>query len=208
MVKSFWQFLVDHITVLSGVLGVLVTLLVTGARQWLGRPRLVLSFHDSEAYLSTSTHREVDQQEVTRKYLRVSVKIDGPRFWKSYGYVGAKDCQFYLTGIQRVIAGKPQEDILYDARPVSWPPNNDFKPRNIPRGATMFANVVTMRVDHLGWDFQLPGLYGLSWETRSYSGTFVLTLAATAENAFPSSIRIAASIKADKSGFNVSLFKS
>src|SRR5580704_9015196 len=135
MLPHFRAFLVEHITLFSGVLGVLVTLLVTGAGKWLGRPRLVLSFDpSSDAYMSTSTHPEGDQPSVTRKYLRVSVTINGPMFWKSLGHVGAKDCQIYLTGIQRLIAGRLQEDELYDARPVSWPPNKDFKPRNIPRG--------------------------------------------------------------------------
>ena len=207
MLEQLRVFLVEHITLFSGVLGVLLTLLATGGAQWLGRPRLKLSFDPgSDSYMSTSTHQEGTDLNVTRKYLRASVSVSGPRFWRSYGYIGAKDCQIYLIAIQRIIAGKLSEDELYDARPISWPPNNDFKPRNIPRGATMFANVVTVRVGHLGWDFQLPGQYGLL-DIRGASGTLVLTLVATAENAYSSSIQIAASIKADKSGFDTRIHK-
>jgi hypothetical protein len=65
---------------------------------------------------------------------------------------------------------------------------------------------VTVRVGHLGWDFQLPGQYGLQ-DIRGASGTLVLTLVATAENAYSSSIQIAASIKADKSGFDTRIHK-
>ena len=138
--------------------------------------------------------------------MRVSVTINGPMFWKSLGHIGAKDCQIYLTGIQRLIAGRLQKDELYDARPVSWPPNKDFKPRNIPRGATMFVNVVTMRAGQLGWHFHLPDTYGID-DLRTHGGALVLTLAVTAENAASSSIKIEASIRANRSGFDARIYK-
>jgi hypothetical protein len=70
----------------------------------------------------------------------------------------------------------------------------------------MFANVVTMREGHLGWDFQVPNQYGLD-SVRSHAGTLRFRITATAENAKPVSIYIDASIKADKSGFQTRLVK-
>src|SRR5271170_6015633 len=63
-----------------------------------------------------------------------------------------------------------------------------------------FANVVTMRTEHIGWNFQVPYQYGLQ-SIRSHPGSLLLTITATAANAKPVSIQIEARIKADKSGF-------
>ncbi len=68
----------------------------------------------------------------------------------------------------------------------------------------MFANVVTMKTGHIGWDFQVPDQYGLQ-SIRSHPGSLLLTVTATAANAKPFSIQIEARIKADKSGFEANL---
>jgi hypothetical protein len=64
----------------------------------------------------------------------------------------------------------------------------------------MFANVVTMKTENIGWDFQVPDQYGLQ-SIRGHPGSLLLTITATAANAKPVSIQIEAWIRADKSGF-------
>lgn len=147
-----------------------------------------------------------DEPSVTKKYLRVSLKAAG-LFGTSFGgSSGAAKGLIYITAIQPVVNGSAGKDQLHDARPVSWPPNKTFDPRHIPRGITMFANVVTMREGHLDWNFQVPNQYGLN-SVRSHAGTSRFRIAAIAENAKPVSIAIDASIKADKSGFQTRLVK-
>ena len=181
------------------MLGALTTLAFLWAGKFLTRPRLVLSFDgDSDAYMAISTHSEGGHQ-VTRKYLRVSLRASG-LIGNLFGSGGAANCLIYITAIRPVDSGRAGNDQLYDGRTVSWPPNKSFAPRHLPRGITMFANVVTMREGYLGWDFQIPDQYGLN-SVRSHAGILRLRITATAENAAPVSIHIDAAIKADMSGF-------
>jgi hypothetical protein len=207
MLQRFLSFLHDHVSLFSGMLGAVTTLVLLSIGKALARPRLVLSFDgSSDAYMATSTHAEGDQPSVTRKYLRVSLKAAGLFGTNFGGSSGAANCLIYITAIQPVVNGNASDDQLYDGRIVSWPPNRKFDPRHIPRGVRMFANVVTMREGHLGWDFQVPDQYGMN-AIRSHPGTLRFRITATAENAKPVSIYIEASIKADKSGFQTHLVK-
>ena len=203
MLKRVLVFLYSNVSLFGGMLGALTTLALLWVGKFLTRPRLVLSFDgNSDAYMATSTHSEGGQQ-VTRKYLRVSLTASG-LIRNSFGSAGAANCLIYITAIQPVVNGRACNDQLHDGRTVSWPPNKSFAPRHIPRGITMFANVVTMKEGHLGWDFQVPDQYGLH-SVRSHPGILLLRITATAENADPVSIHIEASIKADKSGFQTRL---
>ena len=157
---------------------------------------------NSDAYLSTSKHFE-DGKQVTRNYLRVSVRAKGV-FKTFFGSSGAEKCLIYISAIRPVESGRAGQDRLFDARPISWPPNKQFAARHIPRGITMFANVVTMKQGLLGWNFHVPDHYGLE-SVRSHPGPLLLRVTATAENAAPKSIEIEASIKADFSGFEARL---
>ncbi len=188
-------------------LGAVTTLLFLWVGKFLARPRLVLSFDgSSDAYVATSTHREGKQPSVTRKYLRVSLRAAGLFGRDLGGSSGAANCLIYITAIQRVVNGSAASDEIYDGRTVSWPPNGMFDPRHIPRGITMFANVVTMKQGHLGWNFHVPDQYGLD-SVRSHAGILRFHITATAENAKPVSIYIEASIKADLSGFQARLVR-
>lgn len=207
MLEPFRCFLHSDVSLFSGMLGAVTTLVLLSVGKFLARPRLVLSFDgSSDAYMATSTHREGDEPSVTRKYLRVSLRAAGLFGTILGGSSGAAKCLIYITAIRPVVNGIAGNDQLYDARPVSWPPNKTFDPRHIPRGITMFANVVTMREGHLDWNFQVPNQYGLN-SVRSHAGTSRFRIAAIAENAKPVSIAIDASIKADKSGFQTRLVK-
>ena len=207
MLERFLAFLHSNVSLFSGMLGAVTTLVLLSGGKFLTRPRLVLFFDSSsDAYMSTSTHREGDQPSVTRKYLRVSLRAAGLFGTNFGGSSGAANCLMYLTAIQPVVSGRVSNDELYDGRTISWPPNRLFTPRHIPRGITMFANVVTMKEGHLGWNFQVPDQYGLN-SVRSHAGTLRFRITATAENAKPVSIHIDASIKADKSGFEARLVK-
>jgi hypothetical protein len=195
------KFLHDYGPLLGGAIGATLAFLFVGFKEFFARPRLHLDFDNTdEAHMSESTHPEGDKV-VTRKYLRVSLTARG--FFKNGfgGSSGAKKCRVYITSIQPIIGGKVSKDKIYDARPVTWPPNSDFAPRDIPRGVTMFVNVVTMKMGSLHWHFQVPNTYGLGDDTVSHSGSILIGLTATADNAKPVTTHVRASIKADKSGF-------
>jgi hypothetical protein len=180
----------NYVSLFGGIGGAVTTLVLVRVGHYFTRPKLVRSFDENgKAYMASSTHRESDQP-VTRKYIRVSLRASG-----RLGSSAATNCRIYITAIQC-----DGTDYLHDARTISWPPNNDWKPRTIPRGITMFANVVTMKVGVLHWNFQLPGQYGLH-SVRSHAGILRLRITATADNAKPYSIEIEAPIKADHSGF-------
>jgi hypothetical protein len=207
MLEQFMHLLHSNLSLFSGILGALTTLVLLSVGRVLARPRLVLSFDSSsDAYMATSTHREGNAPSVTRKYLRVSLRAAGLFGTNLGGSSGAAKCLIYITAIQPLVKGSAGNDQLYDARPVSWPPNQTFDPRNIPRGITMFANVVTMRVGHLDWNFHVPNQYGLD-SVRGHIGTLRFCITAIAENAKPVSIYIEASINADKSEFEARLVK-
>jgi hypothetical protein len=142
---------------------------------------------------------------VTRKYLRVSLTANGLFGTRFGGFSGAKSCRIYITAIQPVANGKLHDDQLYDARQLSWPPNEMFEARDIPRGVTMFANVVTMKKGGLHWHFQIPNSYGLSEELLTHPGRRRIAVTATADNAKPITRHIKASVKADRSGFDAEM---
>jgi hypothetical protein len=195
---GFEQFLLNNNSLVGGVVGAVLTVVLLWLGKLFSRPRLHLSFDGTgDRYLAESTHPEGDDPAVTRKYLRVSLKVGG--------LSGAKNCRIYITSIQPIVNGRKEKDRIHDARQISWPPNKKFKARYIPRGITMFANVVTMRQGNLGWTFQIPDQYGLGEDVRTHAGTLRMGITATAENAKPVSIYIQASIKADKSGFEARL---
>jgi hypothetical protein len=202
MPQAIQDFLHKYFSLFSGVLGALTTLAFLPVGRSLARPRLTLSFDSArDGYMETSMHPEGEPPvTVTRKYLRVSVTPKGLFGRNLGGSSGAEDCLIYITAIQKVENGNVGKDCLYDGRELSWPPNRAFSPRHIPRGVTMFANVVTMKTEHIGWDFQVPAQYGLH-SIRSHPGSLLLTITATAANAKPVSIQIEARIKADRSGF-------
>jgi len=215
--ERFLGFLHSYVSLFSGVVGAVATVVLLAVKNFLTRPRLGLSFDSSnEAYMSTSTYPEGSLPvTVTRKYLRVSLKATGIlgrcRYFKGkwgniFGSSGAENCLIYITAIRPIVAGRAGDDQLYDARIVSWPPNKSFGPRYIPRGVTMFANVVTMKQGHLGWRFEVPDSYGLD-SVRNHMGPLLLRVTATAKNADPESIDIEASIKPDKLGFEARLVK-
>lgn len=102
----------------------------TVALLWLGklfsRPRLPLLFDGADdGYLSESTHYE-NKHLVTRKYLRGSLT--------NRGLSNAQDCRIYVASIQPITNGSVVKDRIHDARHISWPPNNTFEARDIPRG--------------------------------------------------------------------------
>jgi hypothetical protein len=205
MLEKSLVFFRDHFSLFSGMLGAATTLVLLSVGKVFARPRLVLSFDGSkDAYMATSTHAEGKEPSVTRKYLRVSLTARGLFGTNLGGSSGAAKCLIYITAIQPVVNGSPSNDQLYDARIVSWPPHRDFDPRHIPRGITMFANVVTMREGNLGWDFHVQDQYGLD-SVRRHGGTLRFRITATAENAKPVSICLDVSIKADMSGFQTRL---
>lgn len=201
MPSGWYNFLHENNSLFGGAVGAMLTATLLALKQSFGRPRLDLDFKSNEAYLPESTHAEGDIPTVTRKYLRVSLKATGLFGRNLGGSSGAKNCRIYLTSIQPVTTGTVGKDHIYDARPISWPPNNEFNPRDIPRGVTMFANVVTIKKGNLGWTFQIPSTYGLEQELLTHPGTMRIGVTATADNANPVSIYVRASIKADKSGF-------
>jgi hypothetical protein len=204
--QAFEQFLLNNNSLVGGIVGAVLTVLLLWLGKLFSRPRLHLFFDGSDdRYLAESTHREGENPAVTRKYLRVSLKAAGLFGLEIGGLSGAKNCRIYITSIQPVINGREGKDRIHDARQISWPPNKMFEARDIPRGITMFANVVTMRQGNLGWTFQIPASYGLGAEVLTHAGTLRMGITATAENAKPVSIHIQASIKADKSGFEARL---
>ena len=107
----------------------MTTLVLLSVGKFPARPRLVLYFdRSSDAYTATSTHPEGNEPSITRKYLRVSLRAAGLFGTNLGGSSGAAKCLIYITAIQPVVNGSAGNDQLYDARPVSWPPNKTFDP--------------------------------------------------------------------------------
>lgn len=206
VLRAFEQFLLSNNSLIGGIVGAVLTVVLLWLGKFFSRPRLRLFFDGADdAYLTESTHREGDNPAVTRKYLRVSLKAAGLFGLEIGGLSGAKNCRIYISSIQPIVDGREGKDRIHDARQISWPPNQMFEARDIPRGITMFANVVTMKQGNLGWTFQIPASYGLGGDVLTHAGTLRIRITATAENAKPVSIHIQASIKADKSGFEARL---
>ena len=160
MPSDWFTFVHENNSLFGGPVGATLTAILLGLKQFIGTPRLYLDFKSGQdAYLSESTHVE-GEGRVTRKYLRVSVTATGIFGLRFGGSSGARKCRIYVTSIQPIKDGATQNDHIFDARPISWPPDKDFDPRDIPR-ASPFANVVTMKQHHLAWAFQLPDTYGL-----------------------------------------------
>jgi hypothetical protein len=201
---TFEQFVLNN-SLVAGIVGSVLTVVLLCFREFFSRPRLHLFFDGTDdQYLAESTHPEGDSPAVTRKYLRVSLKATGLCRLKIGGLSGAKNCRIYITSIQPVVNRQEGKDRIYDARQISWPPNKSFEARGIPRGITMFANVVTMRKGILRWTFQIPAAYGLGEDVLTHA-TLRIGITATADNAKPVSIYIRASVKEDKSGFEARL---
>jgi hypothetical protein len=206
MRHAFAQFLLNNNSLMGGVVGSVLTVVLLWLGKLFSRPRLSLFFDGtSDGYLTESTHPEGDDPAVTRHYLRVSLKATGLFGLEIGGLAGAKNCRIYVISIQPVVDGREEKDRIHDARQISWPPNKAFDARDIPRGITLFANVVTMKQGNLGWTFQIPASYGLGKKVLTHAGTLRIGITATAENAKPVSKYIRASIKGDRSGFKAHL---
>ncbi len=154
----------NYVSLFGGIGGAVATLVLVRVGQYFTRPKLVLSFDENgKAYMASSTHRENDQK-VTRTYIRVSLRTSG-----RLGSSAATNCRIYITAIQC-----DGTDYLHDARTISWPPNNDWEPRTIPRGITMFANVVTMQSSEFYTgisNYQTNTAYILFEQPRGYSAS-------------------------------------
>lgn len=135
MPQDWYAFVHENNSLFGGAVGATLTAILLALKQSFGRPRLHIDFKSDQAYLPESTHREGDIPAVTRKYLRISLKATGLFGRNLGGSSGAKNCRIYLTAIQPVTNGTVGRDHIYDARPVSWPPNNQFEPQTF-RGAS------------------------------------------------------------------------
>jgi hypothetical protein len=146
------------------------------------RPKLKLDYEGEAANVVPTQHPE-DGQLFSVIYVKPRIRNLGQRV--------AKNCRVYLTNIQKVhTAGcSTSPTAFYDARVISWP-LRDFKPRDIPKTVDFYIDVVRVYKEKTGWYFGIKGRYASLEELNTYSGTYRLTLVATAENANPAKLVI------------------
>jgi hypothetical protein len=143
---------------------------------WITRPKLRLFFKDT---IDSGCRREASSGDEFphRVYLRVRVC--------NKGWTTARNCRVYLEDIQIVQTSGIKATQFIGATVQPWPPW-DFKPREIPPGVAMFANVVAI-------DKEPPGGWILFLEERNvaspglsaFKGDYRFSLVAVAECALP-----------------------
>ena len=170
--------------------------LVTGAyehlRDRISRPRLVLDFPDNGATRLESTYT-VKEREVTEIFIRVRVRNVGRRV--------ARGTRVYLVGVEEIQHAGVTQTAYKDSMPLSWPGYpKDFNPRDLQRGIHAYTNVVSVMKHEAGWHFHVPQLFASQQNLKDYSGTYRLTLLATADEAEPYHFQIDVDYRRDWHG--------
>jgi hypothetical protein len=172
----------------AAVVGGLVTGFFELAVSSITRPKLRLFFKDT---VESGCRREASSGDKFphRVYLRVRVC--------NKGWTTARNCQVYLENLEIVQTAGTKATQFPGATVQPWPPW-DFKPREIPPGVAMFANVVAI-------DKEPPGGWILFLEERSiatpglsaFKGTYRFCLVAVADRALPKRYAIDVSYNGD-----------
>jgi hypothetical protein len=176
---------------LTGVVGALSAIaggLVTGAydsfRDWVMRPKLVLDFDGEGRGFIPLSERRVDGALIEEKWLRIKLTNDGRRV--------ARECQVYLVNVEELHEGHRRTTSYTDARPLFWPGYpRECGPRALPPSVSFFADVASVQKTIPGWNFHIKGgLYQSEKIIGGYTGTYRLTMLATADNAKPVSAEV------------------
>ena len=167
---------------IGGITGGLVTGSFEYFQQKRTRPRLKLDYVGGQANKVESTF-ESNKLTVTEIFIRARLRNTGIKV--------ARDCRVYLIDIKEVDHTSTHETSFHDSMVVAWPGwPEDFDARVIPRGIDAYVNVVSVRKNEAGWRFHVKNLFASQQALKGYSGTYRLTLLATADNADPVELKI------------------
>jgi hypothetical protein len=170
----------------AALLGSIIGGLLTGSfeyfRQKLTKPKLTLDYIGGSANKIESNF-EINGQRVTELFVRARLRNTGVRV--------ARDCRVYLVGVREVDHTSTHETSFHDSMVLAWPGwPVDYDSRIIPRGIDAYVNVVSVSKNESGWRFHVKSLFASQQELKNYSGTYRLTLLATADNADPVELKI------------------
>jgi hypothetical protein len=176
---------------IGGITGGLVTGSFEYFQQRCTSPRLKLDYVGGQANKVESSF-ESNKLNVTEIFIRVRLRNTGIRI--------ARDCRVYLIDIKErvylidikeVDYASTHETSFHDSMILAWPGwPEDFDPRVIPRGIDAYVNVVSVSKNEAGWQFHVKNLFASQQALKAYSGTYRLTLLATADNAHPVELKI------------------
>ena len=156
----------------AAIAGGLLTGAYKHARDWWERPILQLD------YLGSDGNRVDSGDEI---YIRARVQNGGKRL--------AKNCVVYLAQLtERSISGQVPT-VFHDAMPLAWPVWT-FKPRDIPKGADFYVNILRISKAVPGWQICVEQTYASHEKLKTYKGTYRFTLLATADDAVPAACDI------------------
>ena len=170
----------------AALLGSIIGGLLTGSfeyfRQKLTKPKLTLDYAGDSANKIESSF-EINGKQVTEIFVRARLRNTGLRV--------ARDCRVYLVGIGEVDHTSIHETNFHNSMVLAWPGwPQDFTSRVIPKGIEAYVNVVSVRKNEAGWRFHVNNIFASQQELKNYTGTYRLTLLATADNADPVELKI------------------
>jgi hypothetical protein len=151
----------------AAIAGGLLTGAYKHARDWWERPILKLD------YLRSDANQIVSGNDI---FIRARVRNNGKQL--------AKNCVVYLAALTEKNLSGQLPTAFHDAMPLAWPVWT-FSPRDIPKGADFYVNVVKISKAVEGWSLCVEQTYASHEKLKPYRGTYRFHLLATAENAVP-----------------------
>ena len=171
------ELIAGLIGALAAIIGACLTGLFDYVRTYRVRPILLLEFERDDAFIVESTYLAHDKER-SSKFVRVRLR--------NVGNSVARDCRVYLTNIEEVRGPQIHPTTLYDSKPLPWagyPP--DTSSRALPKGINAFIDVIRFSKDDRIWHFQAKPFFASQVSIRDYTGTYRVTVVATADNAAP-----------------------
>jgi hypothetical protein len=98
----------------------------------------------------------------------------------------ARNCRAYVIGIHEVRNNKVMpEDLKPDSAQLPWE-GGDFEPRDIPYGASQYADMVHFCKNEPGWVFYAkPNYIAQDAELKAYRGTYRISVLVAGDGAAP-----------------------
>jgi hypothetical protein len=151
----------------AAIAGGLLTGAYKHARDWWERPILQID------YLGSGANRIESGDDI---FIRARVRNNGKQL--------AKNCVVYLTALTEENLSVQLPTVFHDAMPLAWP-IWAFRPRDIPKGADFYVNVLKISKETKGWFLCVEQTYASHEKLKTYKGTYRFRLLATADGAVP-----------------------
>ncbi len=125
-------------SVLGFILGFLSAVFAEPVRQWLYRPRLLLSFGSSSDFV-TPTPETAGGRQYEAFYIRLKVVNSRSRL--------AKACRAYLVRVEKQVDGEFKPTMYCDSMQLAWSARGDeaFTAIDLPRDVPQFVDIVSTR---------------------------------------------------------------